>query len=233
MLEVPDNKNPTQNTIMTAGFKHSDCPALTDTCYRGYNEHCLENSPAFPSAWPSMYLVFRHDDYVKQLRLNSYSAGMSQGYKRKGKGYSDQEVDFKAWYHLQMKHQLPGAPRMDGDGHQLRIYCQAQHSLGLPIALPWTLTCHFWPLPMATKWDPSALGPHAHHPDASSPMLTCPSHSAQRFPDTGHLFLKYKTVYIIYEFEVGTYETITIIYAINHKFMSITSKSFLPPSHNH
>lgn len=96
MLEVPDNKNPTQNTIMTASSKHSDFPALTDTCCRGYNEHCLENSPSFPSTRPSIYLVFWHDDYVKQLGLSPYSTGMIQGYKLRGKGYSNKEVDLKA-----------------------------------------------------------------------------------------------------------------------------------------
>lgn len=91
MLKVHDNKNPTQNTIMTANSKHSDSPALTDTCCCGYNEHYLENFPVFLGTWLSSYLVFWYDDYIKQLRLNSFSAGMTQGYKMKGKRHSERK----------------------------------------------------------------------------------------------------------------------------------------------
>lgn len=156
MLKVHDNKNPAQNTIMTASSKHSECPALTDTCCYGYNEHYLENSPAFPSTWPTIYLLFWHDGYVKQLGLNSYSAGMIQGYKMKGKGAKKQESTKR----LTLR---PDTISKWNAGHRQHLgrldtcstlYFQAHHNPRLPTAVPWTLTCRSWPLPksMEPSW---------------------------------------------------------------------------------
>lgn len=96
-----------------------------------------------------------------------------------------------------MKCWPPGASGKNGDGYLLHLHASKPSTIqGCPELFPehW---CVLVGLSQRLS-DPSAPGPSAHHPDGSSPMLTCPSHSVQLFPDICHpFFWTYKKVYII------------------------------------
>lgn len=84
MLKIRDSKNPALKRHHDSQFQRRDCPALQTRVAVGTMKRSSENFPAFPSTWPSVYLVFRHGSYAQRLELSSFRKGMIQGYEMKG-----------------------------------------------------------------------------------------------------------------------------------------------------
>ena len=84
MLKIRDSKNPALKRHHDGQFQRRDCPALQTCVAVGTMKRSSENFPAFPSTWPSVYLVFQHGSYAQRLELSSFRKGMIKGYEMKG-----------------------------------------------------------------------------------------------------------------------------------------------------
>ena len=75
MLKIRDSKNPALKRHHDGQFQRRDCPALQTCVAVGTMKRSSENFPAFPSTWPSVYLVFQHGSYAQRLELSSFRKG--------------------------------------------------------------------------------------------------------------------------------------------------------------
>lgn len=98
--ETP-SRQPVPNTATAPPYRHKQL--WIHACY-------LENPPAFPPTWLSIYLVFWHDHYAKQLDLNSCNEEIIQGYKMKVKEKENKEPTSLALRPgIQPSNETPGA----------------------------------------------------------------------------------------------------------------------------
>ena len=82
MLKIRDSKNPAmppRQPVPAQGL-----PRLQACVAVGTVRRSSENFPAFPSTWPSVYLVFQCGNYAERLELSSLRKGVIPGYEIKG-----------------------------------------------------------------------------------------------------------------------------------------------------